>query len=501
MRFSAFGVIRTMNILIVGNGFDLSHYLPTKYDHFMDVMRAIEDKNTGGKVPDLTIHTVQEWMDILDEMFFKRNDPNSFKFEMNFDELFLKTRDSNFIGQTKKYYLTDNIVLSAQDVIKIQYRLSLNCWYQYFKNHVEEIKTWIDFEQKIESALTLVFKYTSKIDAKFEKYGKIENYIKLLTKSNSEKDDNLFYISELDFKLLAKLKLCIENNDFGKTKNYGGFGAMPDNRKGFINSNWFHVQDKTEYGFAAEKYISFLNKQLEEFIEIFNLYIDLVVDELKTTNSFIIDSENWQKPEKIFSFNYTNTYQRIHDNVEVDFLHGSSGENQNIVLGVSDLKDESLKTLKAYGFTKYHQKLFKDTQYLFLDKFKKKIQQDKKDIEELKRKVMMPLQPTFVKSFQSQLNEKMNSQCLDLNFYIWGHSLDYSDKDYILDLFSLNDDMDRNVSVIVYYFDQNAKFVLLNNLLAILEKDKVEEWMKNKWLQFKPNPEIQFGEIVLEKTA
>ncbi len=36
-----------MNILIVGNGFDLSHYLPTKYDHFMDVMGAIEDKNTG----------------------------------------------------------------------------------------------------------------------------------------------------------------------------------------------------------------------------------------------------------------------------------------------------------------------------------------------------------------------------------------------------------------------------------------------------------------------
>ena len=37
-----------MNILIVGNGFDLSHYLPTKYDHFMDVMEAIESKETGG---------------------------------------------------------------------------------------------------------------------------------------------------------------------------------------------------------------------------------------------------------------------------------------------------------------------------------------------------------------------------------------------------------------------------------------------------------------------
>ncbi|OTL73720.1 hypothetical protein B9X64_13045 [Acinetobacter pittii] len=33
----------TMNILIVGNGFDLSHYLPTKYDHFMVAMEAIEN--------------------------------------------------------------------------------------------------------------------------------------------------------------------------------------------------------------------------------------------------------------------------------------------------------------------------------------------------------------------------------------------------------------------------------------------------------------------------
>ena len=71
-----------------------------------------------------------------------------------------------------------------------------------------------------------------------------------------------------------------------------------------------------------------------------------------------------------------------------------------------------------------------------------------------------------------------------------GHSLDVSDRDYIVDLFSLNDGMDRNVRVTIYYFDKNAKFMLLNNLLAILEKDKVEQWMKNKWLKFEPNPNI-----------
>lgn len=50
--------------------------------------------------------------------------------------------------------------------------------------------------------------------------------------------------------------------------------------------------------------------------------------------------------------------------------------------------------------------------------------------------------------------------------------------------------MDRNVTVTIYYFDKNAKFMLLNNLIAILEKDKVEQWMKNKWLKFEPNPNI-----------
>ena len=40
--FCFWGFIK-MNILIVGNGFDLSHYLPTKYDHFMVAMEAIEN--------------------------------------------------------------------------------------------------------------------------------------------------------------------------------------------------------------------------------------------------------------------------------------------------------------------------------------------------------------------------------------------------------------------------------------------------------------------------
>ncbi len=153
-----------MNILIVGNGFDLSHYLPTKYDHFMDVMSAIEGKNTGGLPKNLEEMKIDEWLNLIDKTFQKREGMEQPPHQMNFDELFSKTRDPNFIEKTKEFYLTDSILFSAQDVIKAQYRLSLNCWYQYFKNHVEEIKTWIDFEQKIENVLTLVGKKIQEIE-------------------------------------------------------------------------------------------------------------------------------------------------------------------------------------------------------------------------------------------------------------------------------------------------------------------------------------------------
>lgn len=173
-------------------------------------------------------------------------------------------------------------------------------------------------------------------------------------------------------------------------------------------------------------------------------------------------------------------------NVAIEYLHGKCGANQNIVLGISDLYDESLRKLKAYGFTKYHQKLFKDTEYVFLDSYKEEILFQEEQIAAQ----LISTNPVTRRNLQAA-NDK--NRKLDLTINIWGHSLDLSDQEYIKDIFSLNDEIDRNVRVVIYYFDNLAKFSLLNNLLAILGKDKVEKWMKKKWLQFKPNPQIDFG--------
>lgn len=469
MRFFAFWGFIKMNILIVGNGFDLSHYLPTKYDHFMDVMGAIEEKDTGGLPKNLVEKSIDEWLNLLEKTFQKRDGIASPPHDMTFDELFYKTRDSKFIEKTKEFYLTESVEICAKDVLRLQYRLGLNCWYQYFKNHVAEIKTWIDFEQKIEEVLVAVARCIVDLES-MDHPNKIRNYINM-----RGKDDLKIKIKIKDLETLKFFNFT--------TKNEGAM--IPSN----LNMNFCHGKN-VKNGFCSTEFMTFLHTELERFIEIFNLYLEIIVGQLFQSGRIDIDAE-WSYPDKIFSFNYTNTYQRLHDSVDVEYLHGSCGEYQNIVLGVSDLEDDSLKKIKAYGFTKYQQKLFKDTDYLFLDEFKKLIEDGKKqfdtDLKLMSANALSDIRTRFIKRGLGS-----NATTLDLNFIIWGHSLDVSDKDYILDLFNLNDDIDRNVRVIVYYFDKTAKFSLLNNLLAILGKDKVEQWMKNKWLCFKPNPEIKF---------
>ena len=93
-----------MNILIVGNGFDLSHYLPTKYDHFMVAMGAIDN-----------------W----DES----------KGDMGFDDLFgfLYEKESYFFGYTKAMYKTNEIKISVDQINELKIKLKENIWVVFQK--------------------------------------------------------------------------------------------------------------------------------------------------------------------------------------------------------------------------------------------------------------------------------------------------------------------------------------------------------------------------------
>ena len=118
----------TKIIFVLGNGFDLAHYLPTAYVHFMDAMMVVESCKEDQ--------------------------------ELRFDDLFQKyiegecsDRDKGFFSKTKELYKTDDLRLSIDTVKELQIKLKNNGWFKHFKHHLTDVDTWIDFENEIEKVL------------------------------------------------------------------------------------------------------------------------------------------------------------------------------------------------------------------------------------------------------------------------------------------------------------------------------------------------------------
>ena len=117
----------TRKILMLGNGFDLAHFLPTKYDHFMHAMRNVENYNKG--------------------------------VSMTFESLYtdLINSENYFFNNTAKLYKTEEATLLLEEVKDLQYNLKKNGWFQYFKSYIDSgIDTWIDFENEMEIALDAI---------------------------------------------------------------------------------------------------------------------------------------------------------------------------------------------------------------------------------------------------------------------------------------------------------------------------------------------------------
>lgn len=123
-------------ILITGNGFDLFHGLPTKYGHFMAVMKKIEN--------------------IEEKEEFGFND----LFDENFNLKFF-----NDIDKMNEYYDVEKIKFSKDSILEIKLLLNENIWYKHF-NTVLELETWIDFELEIYKFLEEICLFVDKMKVK-----------------------------------------------------------------------------------------------------------------------------------------------------------------------------------------------------------------------------------------------------------------------------------------------------------------------------------------------
>ena len=120
-----------MNILVIGNGFDLAHGLPTKYRDFIyftdRVIAYYEDK---------------------------------YKEEFTFTEMFCKYEKGvrNFCDNTSKKGSVEELISLTED----------NCWYNYFREELRENEPceenesyeknegWVDFEESISHVIQVM---------------------------------------------------------------------------------------------------------------------------------------------------------------------------------------------------------------------------------------------------------------------------------------------------------------------------------------------------------
>lgn len=440
-------------ILILGNGFDLAHFLPTKYEHFITAMRAIEEAPLS----------------------------ESLSFDNIFRELLIN--NDFFLSKTKEMYKTEETKITIEDLNSLKEKLSKNGWFQYFKDYLDSgIDTWIDFENEIKNVLDIVCSILDKNSDKNEIIDKeyCGSNLRIISEEffegfNTNKSHYLNVLMKLS--ILQEIYVLrndneiieIEESQFNNIADenaYDPITGLGKSRYTYkeirLKEDFVKVYKHQMTGIQVYKVIKDINDQLLDFTNIFSMYIELV--------QTLIPRIDFKKPKSIrgldgtYNFNYSDTFSRFYDGRRINFLHGKAGEG-NIVLGISELENELLIDEKAYGFVKYYQKLVNDTNYKFLS--------SNYDLRRLEENI---------------INETKHTDSQPYEIYVWGHSLDSSDSDYIKEIFSFNKSNRVSIYLIVYYFP--SPHAQLANLISIMGKDIIEMWMKKGWLEFVKSPDI-----------
>lgn len=289
-----------MNILVIGNGFDLEHNLPTKYWDFLMFIKCTTE--------------VDSW----------KNIKNSSNFN-NLSEVTKELlRDENYYSKVDKE--------KANEFLEI---IKSNVWINYFLKKIsdtDQTKGWIDFESEI-SYIIRALEYVKKY--KEEEYQKGRD----LQVQNIQ-----FYNDGYNF---------IENNEnqnkglmFSDSKfNVGEFYG--DKAKEIIKK---YEKDLNKLILSLEIYL----EQVVELIELKDKSIDIEELNIDKVLSFNYTHTFKQVYE---SKNGDVEYDYIHGEVTKD------KDSNNMVLGIDEYLNEDERNLKLdfIRFKKYFQRIYKKT--------------------------------------------------------------------------------------------------------------------------------------------
>ena len=238
---------------------------------------------------------------------------------------------------------------------------------------------------------------------------------------------------------------------------------------------------------AIDNFTSELNIELDRLIRALEIYISEFVYGINVIKKSV-DIEKLS-PDCVLSFNYSDTYERVYDKemkAKYSYIHGKADINKsvlnsNLVLGIDEYLDNKRKDkdLEFLVFKKFYQRIYKSTCNNYLEWVDEiKVEYDdflKKESEAYMRIVdMFKDESSGLFQFQKTgCTELLNKGYPEHTLYIFGHSLDITDRD-VLKLFICND----NVQTKVFYYrknkdDKEVLGKLIRNLIQIMGQDEL----------------------------
>lgn len=429
-------------ILLIGNGFDLAHKLPTQYKDFLEFCEKINtiyatDENLGSE---------GYWNSHLGSWEF------DFTISSNLEMAFTERHNNKINAQNSDKCIIDELYALIEN----------NTWINYFINRRGSIKeNWIDFETEIANVIRV-----------------LDGTRKIM--------ENEGLLSELG------------------RKRYEIFDEISD----ILAEKEINIDSEEE----IDKAIKVLTADLNRLTRALEIYLAEFVS--KIDNKIKIPEIEELVPDHILSFNYTNTYEKIYGiekNIEYDYIHGEASvdknvESCNLVLGIDEylLDDRKNKDIEFVTFKKYYQRIYKGTGCKYLDwvsVIKDKYIMLQKNKEEAYDRVNKML-------VNGNKNEKIFNKSVAVldkkpkkyNLYIFGHSLDVTDKD-IIKSFICND----NVYTKIFYYretedDKRTLGRLITNLIKVIGQDELIKRTggPNKTIEFVPQ---KVNEKRLEETV
>ncbi len=448
-----------MNILIIGNGFDLAHGMKTKYSDFLETLyfynlkgklsesileeKEIEKINTSKECS----KKIEELNERINKIFLKEDISASKVAKEMLREKNKILRSIEKLEEVKKYYEKVSIdkISKIEKLEEIKDDISNNVWCNYLydiynKNQMRG-ENWIDFEKEIRDIIEIIDKHENNLKNNII-LSKIEKLIEdeIMDREKLKKVYNF-----IDYYLL------LHTITKGEKENYDISN---------INFSYYLRRDTLQI---------FLKKIYDDLNKFIN-YLEIYLLELEK-DTFNLRSKDIQnlKIDKVLCFNYTHTFSKLYDKEnkkEICYIHGEIEENReakfnNMVLGIDEYYDDERKNTNTNFniFKKFTQRIIKKTDLKYRDWLE---YMDKEN-------------HAYAKGYGYFIH----------NIYVFGHSLDITDKDILKDF------IDKEyVLTTIYYYDKQQQTQQVANLVKLLGQDKFLRMFKEKRIEFKEQSEI-----------